>query len=575
MKKALYLLLLFSYGVSFSQNVTIDYETWTPPTGCRVFETATNVAATIGGVSSTISHQSLVGQPEFNTTVKAISMGTIFEAVGSITKGTRYKLAYSFKVGYSYLITATASANVNTEGFATGPYLRLELSNNPNGQNGTACLGPTSITSNLGSGTYQLPKNTFINFEYLFSPTTAQSMLEVSAFPANNGGAKTIYLRKITIVETPPAVSFNLSSSTQSITCGETNPITFTVNNTGSTPATGYTWNLGPTPNGWLLNGSPAPATYTTNTANTLTLTPDCGKALSNVSATVTTSTGSFTTNTATVATTQNFAINGSNTICANPETYSVGTLPCNTTVSWQVSPNSGVVSHAASGSDYILTRTGTGTVTLTANITTACGATVPPINKTITVQNTPPNPTSATMFNYQQVTGEKFAEYEILPNVPGATYVVTPSVQNNTYYFVNGNIVEIVYPCINAPGTFTGTVKIQNGCGISAGSVTINRSFSVCDGGGGRERIGRSIRVSSNAGMSNATISVFENETGKPVDIKWIQVLNKEGVLLKEYKYDNGVKQALLSLGNLKPDVYIIRAFDGTAWSSTKISIN
>lgn len=48
---------LLTAGIAFSQNVTINYQTWNPPSPpCDVFNAATNVPATINGTNSTISH---------------------------------------------------------------------------------------------------------------------------------------------------------------------------------------------------------------------------------------------------------------------------------------------------------------------------------------------------------------------------------------------------------------------------------------------------------------------------------------------------------------------------------------
>lgn len=75
---------------------------------------------------------------------------------------------------------------------------------------------------------------------------------------------------KIEIVETKS--QFNVSQSSGSTTCQTQTSKTFTVNNPKSIPGvTGYNWNLGTQPNGWLYNGSPAPQFINTSN-NTLTL---------------------------------------------------------------------------------------------------------------------------------------------------------------------------------------------------------------------------------------------------------------------------------------------------------------
>ena len=153
-----------------------------------------------------------------------------------------------------------------------------------------------------------------------------------------------VYIKKIVITETVP-INFTLAPSSTTITCGATTPVTFTVTNGGNTPGvTGYTWNLGSSNNGWLYNGSAAPAIITTGaTGNSLSLTPVCGSALSSVSATVTANALNYNTNTASVTVNQpSLTIFGNSNTCTSSN-YFVSGLPCNTTVAWGISPASGV----------------------------------------------------------------------------------------------------------------------------------------------------------------------------------------------------------------------------------------
>ena len=53
--------------IAFSQNVTINYQTWNPPSPpCDVFNTATNVPATINGTNGTIEHVTLIGDAKMS-----------------------------------------------------------------------------------------------------------------------------------------------------------------------------------------------------------------------------------------------------------------------------------------------------------------------------------------------------------------------------------------------------------------------------------------------------------------------------------------------------------------------------
>lgn len=413
-----------------------------------------------------------------------------------------------------------------------------------------------------------------MNYTYAFnSISTANSYLTLANLPASNGGFQTIEIKNITITETAPTTgpTFTLAPTSVNIQCGSTTAQTFTITNVNNTPnVTAYNWNLGSSSNGWLYNGNPASQNITTTT-NAITLTPACGGVQQSIAATVTAGGTNYATNNSSVINTlPPLSINGSNIICTNPESYFVDNLPCNSTVTWLISP-SGIVSSSISGNTITLTRIADGAITLTANVSASCGITVPALNKPINVLSTPTNPTAAVLLIKESRTGETYARYRIDPAVTGATYVVTPSVQTNTYYFVDQNIVEVIYPCTTSPGIFTATVSIQNNCGTSAGSVTIDESFAVCGGGGGRDRM---MSVSPNPVISAASVSVEDKKSGKQFDIKWIQVLNKSGVLVKEYKYGKGTKQVTLDLSNLKQDIYTIRAFDGSLWTSAQVRV-
>ena len=100
----------------FAQNVTINYQTWNPSSPpCNLFGTATNVPATINSSNSTIVHQTQIGQPQYSNTDQSVQMDCNYVNSSSIL-GTKYRLAYSFKVGYKYIITITAAEMINTAG---------------------------------------------------------------------------------------------------------------------------------------------------------------------------------------------------------------------------------------------------------------------------------------------------------------------------------------------------------------------------------------------------------------------------------------------------------------------------
>ena len=366
-------------GIVYAQTITIDYEAWNPSNPpCRIFSGITNVPAT-GATGGTIQHITSAGQPFYNTTDKSVQIQTTYVAGGAGTwKGGSFRIYYNFKNGYSYTIYVTAAAVENTLGNQFGPYFRLDVDNVTGGlASNAACNGAEQVTQNLSGNpaAQKLSDNAMAEFQYIMPPLGTQSTLNITAIPAQDGGTKTVRIRKIKIEETPPPVSFTLANPI-SVICGKANPVVLTVTNVYSTPGvTGYTWNLGAT-NKWIYNGSPAPATIST-TASTLTLSPICGTTPTSVSATANAGANSYTTNTATVTSVnETLSIIGTNPLCSGSATYSIDKLPtCGATVSnWNATP-SGIVQVTNNGNTATVTKLANGQVTLTATVslTNAC----------------------------------------------------------------------------------------------------------------------------------------------------------------------------------------------------------
>ena len=94
--------LLF-LNVCTAQNVTLDYYVWNPASPpCNIFESSPPVPATVGSSASTIVHQSIIGQPTYNSTIRAIPLQTQYVNASS-SLGTKFKNSYNFKQGYRYV----------------------------------------------------------------------------------------------------------------------------------------------------------------------------------------------------------------------------------------------------------------------------------------------------------------------------------------------------------------------------------------------------------------------------------------------------------------------------------------
>ena len=179
MKRLISILFLLFSMAAFTQNVTIDYQAWNPSgTTCSLFVSPTNVPAT-GTGSGTIEHQRKLGETVYNSSDLSIQMQTIFQTTGGVSKGARYRIAYNFKVNYTYIIYVTAAAVENTAGSNTGPYIRLDVNNNGGGGS-TGCNGPETLTPNTGGNpaAVQLSSNSFQEFQFVFPALGTQPTLE-------------------------------------------------------------------------------------------------------------------------------------------------------------------------------------------------------------------------------------------------------------------------------------------------------------------------------------------------------------------------------------------------------------
>ena len=153
MKKLICLFFLLISIKEFTQNVIIDYQAWNPTgTTCSLFVNPTNVPAS-GTITGSIEHQRQVGETVYNTTDKSLQMQTIYQTVGGVLMGARYRIAYNFKANYSYTIYITAAAIENTVGYGTGPYLRVDA-NNYAGGGSIGCNGPESLIAGIGGNPF-------------------------------------------------------------------------------------------------------------------------------------------------------------------------------------------------------------------------------------------------------------------------------------------------------------------------------------------------------------------------------------------------------------------------------------
>ena len=365
----------------FAQTTTIiDYNpTPTAPILCDIFKNS----RIIGG----LTHNTTLGQPIYSTSQNAIGLNCLVNS-NLNNFSTSYKIAFPFKAGYNYKIRVNAyySSNTNTQ-----PTLRVQM-NSSNVIGASDCVGPeqaTSFTAVIPDGQDLQITNTgtfpYADYDFYSIPTITadKSFLNLIAYNlATFPTSKIVFIKKITILETPPPpmpISFNLTPTILTLQKGTSTTQTFTVTNVNNTPSvTGYIWNIGATPNGWIYNGSPAPATINTS-GNSLTLSSvACANTVNNISASATIGTTNYSTNICAVNVIPiSYNILPISNICANSTTNVFVNAPNTSSVNWIINNAPLGVTVTPTGNPAIITvplGINAGSFTLTASVVSPCG---------------------------------------------------------------------------------------------------------------------------------------------------------------------------------------------------------
>jgi hypothetical protein len=557
-------ILLYS-AKSFSQTTTtISYDATSnlSTTKCNVFDPPVNVGGKL--------HTGIIGGATFST-ANGLTLPTSYTFSSMQTKRTDYRISYPFKSGYTYRIEFTAFGDVSNStaypslGAALFTVAGLTLTSTSCGavynkdllQLGSVLntqLNGTSTTYSPSSANFTSPNN----FDYLVLEATCQAAQNITA---------NVYIQKIKIIETPPA-SFSITQSVSSISCGTTTPVTFTVNNGGGTTGiTGYTWNLGATPNGWLLpNGTAAPATYSTGTTNTLTLTPVCGKALTNISATVTANGTNYnTSNSSAVSISQpSLSISGNSSLCSGSSPYTINGLICNSLIAWTAPPAGMGSLSSLTSSPTTLTYGGTsGNFTLTANVT-SCG-----VAQVVTM----PVHIGAYSSSDYTLSGNNGSMYWC-PN-QNITFTVSGTGSSNynwtlptgwTMNYNGGSYVAIKAPSSPNPPTGTLSVSFTEPCGTI---LTLNKylaySSSACTSSS-------PYSISPNPASSTITISCISLQTYCNIAAVQITDLYGNTKISQSWPYTNQSVQ--MSVSSLTNGTYIAKIYDGTQWYSNQFIV-
>ncbi|MBN8641876.1 MAG: T9SS type A sorting domain-containing protein [Flavobacteriales bacterium] len=387
--------IVFSFSILSAQNVTINYNSFTPTNACNVFADQPTI--------NTSQHLTNKGAPilinDASNSMKYIKMNHNYNGSYTNQKGTAYRITNpnNFKKDSKYRIIVTArngAANVPTKGV----YLKLSFA--PVGVNST-CVGQTPFNNDVGFSEASFSNTPyfeiiniaggiggFIDYEFISSQvttTTAYMMLQTYSAPSpeapTNPEIQEIFIQKIQIIEIPPV--FNINPTQQSISCNNTSSKTFSVVNVNNTTGTiSYNWNVG---TGWSRNGSPVSGTLSLPN-NSITLTPTSPTILpSSVSVTPILNSVAQPTKTCSVTRasfTSSAMINGLTSICSGSSVYTISGAGTNS-VTWSSSNTAIATISNANSTSVTLTKVGNGSVNLIATLTNACNQTVP-IIKTV-----------------------------------------------------------------------------------------------------------------------------------------------------------------------------------------------
>jgi len=381
-----------------------------------------------------------------------------------------------------------------------------------------------------------------------------------------------------------------------SLSCGNNSPVTFTLQNADQASCiTGYTWNIGSSPNGWLYQGSPAPATISTTT-NTLTLTPAAGTTPpGNVSVTPLINgvayPSSFTETVNFSSAIPTYTLSGAGNICTS-EVYSLdNALVTGSSVTWSVTPaTSAVTVTPLSATTVQLTRVGsqTGTVTLTASISNPCTNTPSVVTKTGIIIGTPPSQivgpydsTNTTLVSTMYANSTYyFYAYEGTTNPPPSTYawVLTPPAGSDNFPMnFSGSPIKVKFP--GDVGQYTLKVTKTNSCGTA---ITTRRLIVS-------SRTAFLVKASPNPAANTITITAEDASSGLEgsqaasktsmtqahgsLTIDQVKLYNVSGVLVRTIVNKSGVN-VVLDVSDQKPGIYFVEVFSGKLRSRQKIVV-
>lgn len=405
------------------------------------------------------------------------------------------------------------------------------------------------------------------------------------------------------VLITRPVVKLSSGGATAiTIACGDYSSRTFTLENAAAC-ITSYVWNLGAN-NGWLYNGSPAPATITTTTSS-ISLVPAVGGTPGNVSVSLVVNgvayATAYTVSVTFTRTQPGASLSGPSALCSAAQTYSLTSLPGGTSFSWSVTGGLQIVGGQNTPSAQVQPTVSSGQGTVQVLISSPCFNSFT-LSKNVTV--------GVPDYTKLSIVGEGPM---ICPNVPvmfGARYSgnctnfadagitnvnwnVSPSpaqitLDAGTAGCSHGNNSGVTIRFFPNPTQYNVRITAENACGVSALSsahvvtlTTMGCPMSAPMAVSPNPSTGQVLISLPQTGASPATVpgartvTAATGQNATSYIIRQVDVYTATGLLVKSFQYGMGKTGALtLDLGNMPRGIYILSVNTDKGRFSQKVNL-
>jgi hypothetical protein len=252
------------------------------------------------------------------------------------------------------------------------------------------------------------------------------------------------------------------------------------------------------------------------------------------------------------------FLLLGDDIFCIGSRTYFVNGLPPNASVLWTVTP-AGICSLATNANrTATLTKITDGVVSLTAVIS-FCNSTVT-LTKNIVIGTPVP----------QQINGP---DYDLCfggtQNTSGIFSVPNPSSSLSYFWQIDGigaGSGQSISVNARRWGIGNFVIRVRTYTALCGYSEWYESSFAVVNCNNFR------FMISPNPSTNQVTVSVDEKAGSSK--IKAIEIVSRMGVKVYNQSFGSGNTQVTLPVGNLPPDIYTVRVFDGINWYSQNMVV-